>query len=104
MDRAEHLLAAVSSAGKQASEGAVAGFFTGIVKAPFKMVSGASSSVFTTVGSMSESDIKLLTDSALMRLNNAKVGSVERWGNQRSAVGGEISVVKEYSVAGRLCR
>jgi surface antigen len=104
MDRAERLIAEASSAGKQASEGAVTGFFTGIVKAPFKMVSGASSSVFKTAGSMSQGDIKLLTDSALMRLNNAKVGSVERWGNQKSAVGGEITVVKEYSVAGRLCR
>ena len=104
MDRAEKLITEASNAGQQASEGAVTGFFTGIVKAPFKMISGASDSVFGQSVNLSDkqaADVKALS---LDMLNEHKVGSEEPWGNKKSGFGGDLTVLKDFQREGRLCR
>jgi hypothetical protein len=104
MDRAEQLISEASIAGQQASEGAVTGFFTGIIKAPFKVVSGASDSVFGSTKNLSTKEKSELTELALDMLNDSKVGSVEPWGSQRSGVTAEATLLRDFQRDGRLCR
>ncbi|WP_157117936.1 hypothetical protein [Oceanicoccus sagamiensis] len=104
MAKAEVLINKASVAGKKASEGAVTGFFTGIIKAPFKMVSGASSSVFGSQKGLNSTDIDLLQGTALKLLNEAPVGSEESWENKKTKAKGTIKVEKEFVESGNPCR
>ncbi len=104
MAKAEVLIAKASVAGKQASEGAVTGFFTGIIKAPFRMVSGASSSVFGSQKGLNSKDIEILQATALELLNEAPVGVEKSWVNKKTGANGVIKLEEEFVIEGSPCR
>lgn len=103
MEKAEKLIAEASNAGQEASEGAVTGFFTGLLKAPLKIV-GAGKSALAASKILNEKDLEIVTAVALDVLNKEKVGGKRKWENKRSGLNGTVRLLKEYQSAGRLCR
>ena len=104
MARAEKLLADASEVGKHAGEGAVTGFFTGLIKAPFEMVSAAKTSVFARFKELNSQDVELLTAAAKEVINSGEVSASKTWSNSQSGASGKITLQKEYQQGGQLCR
>jgi surface antigen len=104
LDRAEQLVADMRGTGKEASEGAVTGFFTGLIKAPFKIVGGVSESIFGNLKGLDKHDTALMAKAAEDVVNSGVVGSSKTWKNKNSSVSGKVTLLKEYKMDERLCR
>lgn len=100
MDRADTLIEKARVAGKEASEGAVTGLFSGIVMAPFALVGDAGKSIT----GLSEEEAKLLDDkdfelvknASLYLLNNGVNGEERKWNNTNSNNHGTVIVMDIY--------
>lgn len=101
LDRAEKLAKEVRKAGQEASEGAVMGLFSGIIKLPFTMFENIGNK-FKKV-SLSDSDIRSIRDAAARALKG-DVGSRHVWSNPDTRKSGEIEVISESEEDDRLCR
>ena len=108
MEKGEKLIADAKQAGSKASEGAVTGFFTGIVKAPFKLIGGMGKSVFGALGldveGITEEDQKLVVETAVKVLKEAKLGDSSKWSNPDSGNNGAVTLKESKSIEGRDCR
>jgi surface antigen/archaellum component FlaC len=101
MDRADQLIEKAHIAGKEASQGAVTGFFSGIIKAPFELVGDAGRSI----SGMTEHEAKHYTDkdfqlnqaASLVLLNNASVGDEQKWENTESGNHGIVLLKDIYT-------
>lgn len=91
LDHVSSLIDRASDAGKNASEGAVSGFFTGVVKMPFGMISNLSGKVFSRKD-LSKSDIKEIADAALNLVKNGKDGDQSNWINNKKDLKSIIAV------------
>jgi len=100
MDRADVLIEKARVAGKEASQGAVTGFFKGIILAPFALVGDVGKSI---VG-LSESDAKKLNDTdfnlieqaVLELLNDGSKGEQRRWENSANSTHGVVTLIDIY--------
>ena len=100
MAQADVLIEKARFAGKEASQGAVTGFFKGIILAPFALVGDAGKSI---VG-LSESDAKQLTEEdfnlieqvVLELLNNGSKGENRQWVNPGNVTNGVVTLVDIY--------
>jgi len=97
MDRADKLVANARDAGKEASEGAVSGMFSGILMAPFALVGDAGKKL---VGSDDEAASKLTEKdyTAVETVSNellelGKVGNEKTWQNKESGSSGTVKLV-----------
>ena len=79
------------SAGKNASEGAVSGFFSGIIKAPINLMSGADG-VFSKSENLSDADQELISAASMRLLKKNKLGAVQKWSNSSSGHKGDITL------------
>ena len=104
MARAEKLVADASVAGQQAGEGAVAGFFSGLIKTPFRMVSTAGNSIFGHLKELSAKDVELLTATARDVINEGELAGSKTWHNKKSNASGSVTLLEEYKKNGQLCR
>lgn len=87
--QAERLVLAARDAGKQASEGAVTGFLTGIVKAPFSMISGVGSTLFGA-SDLNKKDLEAIDKAARQLLARDQLGGRSTWSNRKSGASGTI--------------
>ncbi|MCW8933985.1 MAG: RT0821/Lpp0805 family surface protein [Gammaproteobacteria bacterium] len=101
LDRAERLAQEVRSAGQEASEGAVLGLFSGIIKLPFKMFGGIKEKFETA--KLSDSDVDKIRQASINALQ-ANIGTTHKWTNTDSKHSGEVKVVSETSDDGKHCR
>lgn len=101
MDRADSLVANMQLAGKKASEGAVVGVISGILKAPLSLA-GSLGKTFQSRG-VTDKDIRFIKEAAGSALSKP-MGEVSRWNNPPSKHSGLISVISERVVDGRRCR
>lgn len=98
LDRADQLVANARTAGKEASQGAVTGVFSGILMAPFDFVGNVGERL---VGRVSGSDAKKLgrEDYALIEkasselLARGKKGEVKGWENERGNNSGTVKLL-----------
>lgn len=79
------------SAGRNASEGAVSGFFTGLVRAPLNIASGVSESMFKGK-SLTEIDKQMLTEASHKVLAKDYLEAKEVWENTASGRRGEVTI------------
>jgi len=101
LDRAEGLAREVRSAGQEASEGAVMGLFSGIIKLPFKMFGGIKEKFETA--KLSDSDVQKIRQASITALQ-ADIGSTHKWINPDSKHSGEVKVLSEANDDGKHCR
>lgn len=104
MLQAQMLVADASVAGKEASEGAVTGFFTGIIKAPLKLVSGARGSVFGSSTKLTDKDLEILKNSASYVINQNVIGKTNTWSNPASGLSGKNTLLREFTRGDSVCR
>ena len=104
MDRASILIAEARTAGQEASEGAVTGLFTGIIKAPLKLISNSQKAVFGFNKNLNEEDMQLLTDHAEAVLNSGEVGFSRSWKNKKTGAEGTATLVEKLVLNGQSCR
>ena len=106
--KAQETIAGAQAAGKQASEGAVKGFFTGILKLPFDLVGTLASPIIKTIDpkvakQLTEKDVELMAEAGKKAAEGAKTGRVGRWENPNSNNSGSISVERRYQKDGFDC-
>ncbi len=100
MDRADGLIEKARVAGKEASQGAVTGLFSGIIMAPFALIAdagrGMSGMSEHEAKEFSDKDFELIKLEAVKLLNNGSVGEVASWNNAESGNHGEVILTKSY--------
>ncbi len=100
MDRADVLIEKARVAGQQASEGAVTGLFTGIIKAPFALVGSAGKSIAGVaekdVEKFSSKDFDLIETASLYLVNNGAVKESRKWDNAETGNHGTVTLDKIY--------
>lgn len=100
MDKADILIQKARVAGKEASEGAVTGVFSGIIMAPFALIGGAGEAIVGVSDEheklVSEDDYNLIEGASLDLLNNGSEGQSREWGNPDSGNHGTVVLTKIY--------
>lgn len=100
MDRADVLIEKARVAGKEASQGAVTGFFKGIILAPFALVGDAGRSIVglseNEAKQLNETDFNLVEKAALELLNDGSVGEKRQWTNPGNDTHGVVTLVDIY--------
>lgn len=101
MDRADMLIEKARVAGKEASQGAVTGLFSGIIKAPFELVGdagrGISGLTKQEAKQYTDKDFQLNQAASLILLNNASIGDERKWENTESGNHGIVHLKDIYS-------
>ena len=92
LDQAEGIAGGIEGAAAKAGEGAVQGFFTGIIKAPISIVSGLGGEVFSSP-KLDEKDEALIRKAGKDLLRDGKSGDEIEWENPDSGVRGIVSIV-----------
>jgi surface antigen len=93
-------------AGREASEGAVTGFFTGILTAPFRVVGGVGNMIApgsSAAKYFTEQDYELMRQ-AIGPLSEASVGITQSWQNPESDTRGTLTLLRIYEHEGGECR
>lgn len=107
LERMQALMTQARAAGQKASEGAVVGVVTGVVKAPFQLLSGLGGSLFgngkpgdpaTTAEDLA------LAKQALLELMMLPEGSERSWTNPDTRMGGTFTLMRQHQTGGRACR
>lgn len=101
MDRADVLIEKARVAGKEASEGAVTGLFTGIIRAPFALMGDAGRSISGMTDEeakdFSDKDFSLNQTASLYLLNNGSKGEERKWSNAESGNHAVLLLTDIYS-------
>ena len=101
MDRADVLIEKARIAGKEASEGAVTGLFTGIIRAPFALVAGAGRGITGLTEEeakvFNDKDLSLVQQASLYLLNNGLKGDKREWRNDDSGNYGTVQLKRIYT-------
>lgn len=90
--------------GKETSEGAVTGIFSGIVKAPFKLIGGMFGSFNLDVDGITKKDTELALKAATAALTSEKIGEPYSWSNPDSGNNGVITAKEKKVINNRDCR
>jgi len=106
--KAQNAISAAEVAGKKASEGAVSGFFTGLIKLPFKFIGSLASPIVDEIDSdvarqLTEKDIELLAEAGTRAIKSKSTGKEKHWENPKSGNSGSITIVREYQSQGFEC-
>ena len=100
MDRADVLIEKARVAGQEASEGAVTGLFTGIIRAPFALVGDAGRSITglteAEAKQLDKKDFELVEKASLYLLNNGTKGEERQWENADSGNHGVVVLTDIY--------
>lgn len=108
MTRAETLVANAGKAGREASSGAVVGFFGGIISAPFRIIGGIGKGFANAIGLTAESgfteqDIKLAEDATNKAIRKAAIGNAVEWENTDSNNRGTVTLLEQHVVGEQAC-
>ena len=106
--RAQEAIASAQAAGQQASEGAVKGFFTGIIKLPFQLVGTIASPITKNIKpevakQLTEKDVELMVEAANTVIQSDQVDREQRWNNPESGNSGSITILRFYELEGLDC-
>ena len=87
--------------GQEASEGAVTGLFTGIIRAPFSLVAdagrGFSGLTEEEAKIFNDKDFSLVQQASLYLLNNGSKGDKREWKNKDSGNHGIVQLTRIYT-------
>jgi len=106
--KAQETITSAQAAGQQASEGAVKGFFTGIIKLPFELVGTLASPILKNIDKdvakqLTEKDVDLMGDAGKRVAESGKIGKVQRWENPKSGNSGSITLIRKFKIDDTAC-
>lgn len=99
-DRADRIVAEAKTAGQEASEGAVKGVFTGIIKAPMSLVSGLGGAMGGKIEATPE-DTEIALQAAAIVFQSDKKGTSQSFENPETDLSGTITLRSIRKVDGR---
>ena len=97
LHQAQEISDNIKRAGLEASEGAVQGVISGIIKAPFSMIFGWGNPITSSNQELSEEDRTFMQEAALKLLNSGEDSEQIQWENPGTKVSG-VAVIEEMSV------
>ncbi len=104
----ERMIGAASKAGRRASEGAITGVITGILKAPFNLIGGLGRSMFGAsaekIKGLTEGDENMAARTAVAILAAGKLGESRNWNNSDSGNDGTVTIKEVKLIGGDECR
>lgn len=106
--KAHGAIARAKGVGQEASEGAVTGFFSGIIKLPFKLIGTLASPILGSIDSdiakqLTKKDIELLGEAGKQASNSQKLEQSHRWKNPESGNSGAITILRKFEVDQKNC-
>jgi surface antigen/archaellum component FlaC len=106
--RAMSAIGAATTAGQEASEGAVKGFFTGLIKLPFNLIGTLASPLTKNMEAevaeqLMESDLELMVEAGERGIKSKKIGQEQRWENPESGNSGSLTLVRTFELEGFEC-
>lgn len=101
--QASDLTTSMEEAGQKASEGAVSGLFTGIIKAPFSLISGVGRTVLGNQ-TLSASDKAIIVNAIRKIASEGTKGETVDWANPNSGLYGIVTLVNESLPGDPLCK
>ncbi len=107
-DKAMNAILMAGDAGKKASEGAVSGFFTGLIKLPFKLVGTLASPIVNKIDAdvaqkLTEKDLELMAEASEQAVEEMKIGRIWKWDNQKSGNSGSLTITRKYEIRSHVC-
>ena len=100
LTRVDGLIDKARVAGQEASQGAVTGFFSGIIMAPFALVANAGRSIAglseEEARELTGRDLELTQQAVLVLLDQGVKGDSQEWKNEDSGNHGVVSIVNAY--------
>ena len=100
MDRADGLIEKARVAGKEASQGAVTGVFSGIIMAPFALIADVGQGITgiseQEAKEFTKRDFELIEQAALQLLNTGSIDDKSSWSNAESNHYGDIFLTETY--------
>lgn len=106
--KATDAIGAADKAGQEASEGAVKGFFTGLIKLPFELVGTLASPIVNSIDKdvarqLTEKDLEMMVEVGNRAYQSNRIGKEYRWQNPDSGNSGSITLVRKYQLQGIEC-
>lgn len=106
--KAQDAIRTAESAGQEASEGAVKGFFTGLIKLPFQLVGTLASPIVKNIDAdvakqITEKDIELMVKAGNRAIESGRIDSEKRWENPDSGNSGSITVNRFFEMNSLQC-
>ena len=107
-DKALNAILLAGDAGKKASEGAVSGFFTGLIKLPFKLVGTLASPIVKTIDAdvakkLTEKDLELIATASKKAVEAKKIDRAWKWNNPKSGNSGSLTIIRKYEIRSHVC-
>ena len=101
--KVEGAIAKAEGAGQEASEGAVTGILSGILKLPFNLIGTLASPILKNVqseipGKLTQKDIELMGEAGKLASKSKVLEKQYRWENLDSGNSGSISVLRRFKV------
>ena len=101
--KAQNTITAAQAAGQQASEGAVKGFFTGIIKLPFDLVGTLASPILKNIDKdvakqLTEKDVDLMGEAGNRVVDSGKIGKEQRWENPKTGNSGSLTLIRKFKI------
>lgn len=108
LDRADALVANVRKAGKEASQGAVTGLFTGIIAAPFELIGNFGKRMLSLsdeeIKELSKQDLEMIKRVITELLPSDDISKTRSWKNPDTNISGDITLIKIDTIDDRLCK
>jgi surface antigen len=107
-DKALNVILLAEDAGKKASEGAVSGFFTGLVKLPFKLIGTMASPIVKSIDAdvakqLTEKDLELMATASKKAVEAKKIDRTWKWNNPESGNSGSLTIIRKYEIRSHVC-
>jgi len=107
-DMALNAILLAGDAGKKASEGAVSGFFTGLIKLPFKLVGTLASPIVKTIDAdvakkLTDKDLELIATASKKAVEAKKIDRAWKWNNPKSGNSGSLTIIRKYEIRSHVC-
>jgi len=108
IDQADKVVGRASSVGKEASQGAVQGVFSGIILSPFRLIGDAGKGLFGVMGLDAQSglnakDERMAAMATQEVLKTGKIGAKQIWRNEDSNNSGSALLVEQNNREGMNC-
>ena len=108
LSKADKIVSKAKDIGKKTSEGAVTGVFTGILKAPFKIVGGFGKAIFggltDEIEGVTTKDKMLSENAAKELLSSGEPWQTKTWSNPDSKNSGSVTLKEMTEIDQRSCR
>lgn len=105
--QAEKIVNDMHDIGQNTSEGAVTGVFTGILKAPFKIVGGIGEAIFglntKEIQELTQMDEELMIEAIDALVTTNKIGKTLNWANAESGNEGAITFKEKEMIDAQEC-